>query len=296
MYILCKGSDFMTPELFQPKNIIIQGITGAHGKFHTKEMKRSGTNIVAGTSPNKAGQFIDNIPVYDSIVSIQKNMTVDATVIFVPAPFAKNAILEAITASIPLIVCITEDIPIHDMISIYEKLETSTSKLVGPNCPGLIGPTGIKLGIIPYNLTTPGSTAIVSRSGTLTYEATAGLTARGIGQRYIIGIGGDRIHGIGFVDCLKLFEADPEVSSIVLIGEIGGKEEIEAANYIKSSVTKPVFSYVTGLSAPKNIQLGHAGAILESDKETADYKLQELQYAGVTTTRSITELINSISV
>lgn len=285
----------MNPALFQPTNVIVQGITGAHGTFHTKAMKEAGTNIVAGTSPKKAGELVDGIPVYDSIVSIQQDMTVDASVIFVPAPFAKQAILEAIDASVPLIVCITEGIPIHDMITIHERLTKSTSTLIGPNCPGLIGPDGLKLGIIPYNLTTPGSVAVVSRSGTLTYEAAAGLTERGIGQRYVIGIGGDRIHGAGFVDCLELFQNDPAVSSIVLIGEIGGKEEIEAAEYIKKSLTKPVFGYITGLSAPKNTQLGHAGAILGSHEEAAEYKSQKLQESGVVMAKSIVELINSVT-
>lgn len=285
----------MTPELLRPTNVIVQGITGAHGTFHTNAMKQDGTNIVAGTSPKKAGELVDGIPVYDSILSIQKDMKVDASVIFVPAPFAKQAIIEAIDASVPLIVCITEGIPVHDMILIHEKLSQSTSKLIGPNCPGLIGPGGLKLGIIPHNLTTPGSVAVVSRSGTLTYEAAAGLTERGIGQQYVIGIGGDRIHGIGFVECLELFEADPNVSSIVLIGEIGGKEEIEAANYIKTSVTKPVFGYITGLSAPKDIQLGHAGAILGSEEEAAQYKSDELSSADVTMAKSIVELISSVS-
>ena len=285
----------MTPELFHPTNVIVQGITGTHGKFHTSTMRQAGTNIVAGTSPNKAGESIDGIPVYDSISSIQKDMKVDASVIFVPAPFAKQAILEAIDASILLIVCITEGIPVHDMITIHERLEGSSSVLIGPNCPGLIGPEGLKLGIIPYNLTTPGSVAVVSRSGTLTYEAAAGLTERGIGQRYVIGIGGDRIHGAGFVECLALFESDPAVSSIVLIGEIGGKEEIEAAEYIKTSVTKSVFGYITGLSAPENVQLGHAGAILGSHEEAAGYKSQKLSEAGVIMAKSIVELISSVS-
>jgi len=285
----------MTPELFQPTNVIVQGITGTHGKFHTAAMREAGTNIIAGTSPNKAGESIDGVPVYDSISSIQKDMRVDASVIFVPAAFAKHAILEAIDASVPLIICITEGIPVHDMIVIHERLETSISVLIGPNCPGLIGPEGLKLGIIPYNLTTPGSVAVVSRSGTLTYEATAGLTERGIGQRYVIGIGGDRIHGAGFVECLALFESDPTVTSIVLIGEIGGKEEIKAAEYIKTSVTKPVFGYITGLSAPENIQLGHAGAILGSHEEAAEYKSQKLSEAGIIMAKSIVELINSVS-
>lgn len=285
----------MSPELLQPKNVIVQGITGAHGSFHTTKMQEAGTNIIAGVSPKKAGDVVHGVPVYRSITNIQRDFSVDASVIFVPAPFAKAAIVEAIDANVPLIVCITEGIPVHDMLAVHERLRTSNSKLVGPNCPGLIAPNNTKLGIIPFNLTTSGSIGVVSRSGTLTYEAAAGLTERGIGQRYVIGIGGDQIHGVGFIDCLELFEADPNVSSIVLIGEVGGKEENEAARYIQSSVTKPVYGYITGLSAPKNIQLGHAGAIFKSEEESAYYKKTILAEAGVNTYASITELIRAVS-
>lgn len=280
--------------LFEGKNVIVQGITGSHGSFQTKAMLDAGTRIVAGTSPGKASQHIEGIPVYDSIEAIQKDTPIDTTVIFVPAPHAKGAILEAIEAEIPLIICITEGIPIHDMLVITKHLKDSSSTLLGPNSPGALVPGANKLGIIPAAMSKPGSTAIVSRSGTLTYETMAGLSEKGIGQRYVVGIGGDQIHGMGYLECLELFEQDPEVNQIVLIGEIGGQEEIEAAGYIKDNITKPVYAYVAGHHAPAGVQLGHAGAILGSDQESAKTKTQLLAEAGATTAQSITELINKI--
>jgi len=257
-------------------------------------MLAAGTNVVAGTSPNKAGQLVDGVPVYASIADIQKVTTVDASVIFVPAPFAKSALNEAIDAHVPLVVCITEGVPVHDMIEIRERAKREGVVIIGPNCPGVLMPDGNKLGIIPTSLATPGSIGIVSRSGTLTYEAAAGLTARGIGQKYIIGIGGDRIRGTDFIDCLKLFENDPEVTSIVLIGEIGGKSEQLAADYIKSNVTKPVYAYVAGHAAPAGVQLGHAGAILGDDNESAGAKTSALKASGAIVASSIVELTASI--
>lgn len=284
----------MNPLPFSPQNIIVQGISGTHGAFHTREMVKTGTNIIAGTSPTKAGTNLDGIPIFKTVREIQTVHQIDASIIFVPAPFAKGALYEAIDAGIPLIVCITEGIPIHDMLQVKKRLERSNSVLVGPNCPGLIGPGGIKLGIIPYQFYMPGSVGIVSRSGTLTYEAAAELTASGIGQRYILGIGGDQIHGLGFRESLELFENDPTVDTIVMIGEIGGREELVAAEYIKSSITKPVYTYVTGLHAPSGVQLGHAGAILKSEEESASYKLDVLGKAGAVTARSVIELIDMI--
>jgi succinyl-CoA synthetase alpha subunit len=285
----------MKPTLFSAKNVIVQGITGSHGRFQTKTMLTAGTNVVAGTTPGKGGQVGEGVPVYNSIADIQKEHSVDTTVIFVPAPFAKSAILEAITARIPLIVCITEGVPIHDMIEIKRRLKKSDSILIGPNSPGVMIPGVNKLGIIPANMSLPGRTALVSRSGTLTYETMAGLSARGIGQRYVIGIGGDRIRGTGFIDCLELFEHDPDVDTIVLIGEIGGTDEQLAADYIASSITKPVFAYIAGHHAPVGVQLGHAGAILGTNDESADTKTAALKHAGVHTATSITQLIESIS-
>jgi len=281
--------------LFNAKNIIVQGITGAHGSFQTKAMLQAGTNVVAGTTPGKAGQSVESVPVYDSIKDIQADMNVDISVIFVPARFAKGAILEAIAAEVPLIVCITEGIPIHDMLDVNKSLKGSKSTLLGPNSPGALLPGVNKLGIIPASMSLAGSVAIVSRSGTLTYEAMAGLTSKGVGQKYVIGIGGDMIHGIGYKECLELFQNDPDVSKIIMIGEIGGKEEIEAADYIKSSITKPIFTYIAGHHAPEGVQLGHAGAILGSDQESARNKTKILAGAGAVTTKSITSLIEAVS-
>jgi succinyl-CoA synthetase alpha subunit len=283
----------MNPELFTGKNVIVQGITGAQGTFHTKNMVKYGTNVVAGTSPNKAGSLVDGIPVYKSIADIQSEKQVDISVIFVPAPFAKGAILEAITAKVPLIICITENIPVHDMIAVKQHLKENSSTLIGPNCPGVLIPGGNLLGIIPASLASKGSTAVVSRSGTLTYEAMDLLTKNGFGQRYIIGIGGDMVRGIGFTEALEFFENDDEVENIVMIGEIGGTDEIDAADYIKTNVSKPVFAYVAGHSAPAGVQMGHAGAILGNNSlESAGAKTDYLSEKGATTANSIVELIS----
>jgi len=280
--------------IFTGKNVIVQGITGAHGSFQTKAMLAAGTNIIAGTTPGKAGQQVEGVDVYDSIKDIQQIHRVDISVIFVPAAYAKGAILEAITADIPLIVCITEGIPVHDMLAINKVLKTSKSTLLGPNSPGALIPSGNKLGIIPANMSLKGSTAIVSRSGTLTYETMAGLTNKGVGQKYVIGIGGDVIHGMGYKECLQLFQDDPDVDKILLIGEIGGQDEIEAAEFIKQHITKPVFAYIAGHHAPEGVQLGHAGAILGSALESADNKTKILAESGAKTANSITELITLV--
>lgn len=285
----------MNRELFDGKNVIVQGITGSQGMFHTKNMVAYGTSIVAGTSPNKAGTEVDGIPVYKTIADIQKDLPVDISVIFVPAPFAKGAILEAISAKAPLIVCITENIPVHDMIVVKQHLKNSSSTLIGPNCPGVLIPGCNLLGIIPALLASKGSTAVVSRSGTLTYEAMDLLTKNGFGQRYIIGIGGDMVRGSGFIEALELFEKDESVENIVMIGEIGGTDEIAAADYIQSNVTKPVFAYVAGHSAPAGVQMGHAGAILGSNSlESASAKTEYLAQKGAVTANSITDLIKLI--
>lgn len=282
--------------IFEGKNVIVQGITGAHGSFQTKAMLAAGTNIIAGTTPGKAGQQVEGVPVYNSIKDIQQDHQVDITVIFVPAPYAKAAMLEAIEAQVPFIVCITEGIPVHDMLAVNEKLSLSASStLLGPNSPGALLPAVNKLGIIPAAMSLPGTVAIVSRSGTLTYETMAGLTEKGIGQKYVIGIGGDMVHGMGYKACLQLFEADSDVDKIVLIGEIGGQEEIEAALYIKENVTKPVFSYIAGHYAPEGVQLGHAGAILGSKHESAASKTRVLKVSGAKTANSITELITLVA-
>lgn len=285
----------MNPNIFYGKNVIVQGITGTHGAFHTRNMVAYGTTIVAGTSPTKAGQTMNSIPVYATIAHIQAAMPVDISVIFVPAPHAKAAIFEAIDAKIPLIVAITENIPVHDMLAVRRRLMRSNSILIGPNCPGVLVPGGNLLGITPAHLATPGSVAVVSRSGTLTYEAMDLLTHRGLGQKYIIGIGGDMIRGTGFVECLELFENDPDITHIVMIGEIGGTDEIDAGDYLKKHVTKPVYAYIAGHTAPQGVQMGHAGAILGSNSlESAQAKTAHLTACGAITAPSITELIDRI--
>ena len=285
----------LAPALFTAKNVIIQGITGKNGSFHTKNMLVYGTNIVAGTSPNKTVLDVAGVPVYATIAEIQRKHTVDISVIFVPAAHAKMAVFEAIDAGIPLIVCITEGIPVHDMLQIRQHLAGKPSLLIGPNCPGVLMPGVQRLGIIPDALATPGDTAIVSRSGTLTYEAMDLLTRRGFGQKYIIGIGGDMIRGTGFIECLELFENDPDVKRTVMIGEIGGVDEITAAEYIKTSVKKPVYAYIAGHSAPTGVQMGHAGAILGTNTlESASAKTEKLASCNVTTADSLPALITKI--
>ena len=285
----------MTPQLFTGKNVIIQGITGKNGRFHAQNMLNYKTHIVAGISPNQAVSEVHGVPVFRTISDIKKRFAIDISVIFVPAPYAKAAILEAIHAQIPLIICITEGVPVHDMLEIKQKLRRSHSVLIGPNCPGVLLPDGQLLGIIPASLATPGDTAIVSRSGTLTYEAMSLLTRAGFGQRYIIGIGGDMISGSSFVDCLQLFQNDPSVKRIVLIGEIGGISEIAAADYIKQSISKPVYAYISGHSAPSGVQMGHAGAILGTNAlESATAKTSYLQHAVAITANSISELVQKI--
>lgn len=285
----------MNPNIFFGKNVIVQGITGTHGAFHTRNMVAYGTTIVAGTSPTRAGQTIDGIPVYATIADIQADIPVDISVIFVPAPHAKAAIFEAINANIPLIIAITENIPVHDMLAVRRRLARSHSILIGPNCPGVLVPGGNLLGITPAHLATPGSVAVVSRSGTLTYEAMDLLTRRGLGQKYIIGIGGDMIRGTGFVECLELFENDPDITDIVMIGEIGGTDEIDAGDYLQKRMTKPVYAYIAGHTAPQGVQMGHAGAILGSNSlESAQAKTAHLTACGAITAPSITELIDRI--
>lgn len=285
----------MTPQLFTGKNVIIQGITGKNGRFHAQNMLNYKTHIVAGTSLNQAISEVHGVPVFRTISDIKKRFAIDISVIFVPAPYAKATILEAIQAQIPLIICITEGVPVHDMLEIKQKLRLSHSVLIGPNCPGVLLPGRQLLGIIPASLSAPGDTAIVSRSGTLTYEAMSLLTQAGFGQRYIIGIGGDMISGSSFVDCLQLFQNDPSVKRIVMIGEIGGISEIAAADYIKQSISKPVYAYIAGHSAPSDVQMGHAGAILGTNAlESATAKTAYLQQAGAITANSISELVQKI--
>lgn len=284
----------MNQELFG-RGVVVQGITGSHGSFHTRAMVAAGTQVVAGITPGKAGQSIDGIPVYNSITDAQAQHSFGVSVIFVPAAHAHGAIMEAILGKIPLIICITEGIPIHDMLHIKKELKKSKSILIGPNCPGVILPGIAKLGIIPASMGLTGTIGIVSRSGTLTYEAMAGLTNHGIGQKYVIGIGGDPVRGTDFVECLKLFQNDPDVDKIVMIGEIGGTNEYTAADYIKQFVTKPVYGYITGHHAPAGVQLGHAGAILSNISESAGAKTKYMSQRGIHTATNITALIDAIA-
>ena len=282
----------MTPDIFCGKHVIIQGITGKNGSFHTERMLASGTYIVGGTSPNQSVAEVHGVPVFRTIREIQAQQPVDISVIFVPAAHAKAAIMEAIDAEVPLIICITEGVPVHDMLHIKQRLATSSSVLIGPNCPGVLIPSVHNLGIIPAALATPGHTAIISRSGTLTYEAMSLLTQAGIGQRYVIGVGGDMIGGSSFIDCLQLFEQDAAVEQIVLIGEIGGTSEIAAADYIKRHISKPVYAYIAGHSAPSGVQMGHAGAILGTNElESAQAKTARLEASGAVVASSIQSLI-----
>lgn len=282
----------MTPDIFHGKHVIVQGITGKHGSFHTERMLARGTHIVGGTSPNQSVTEVHGVPVFRTIREIQAQQPVDISVIFVPAAYAKAAIMEAIDAEVPLIISITEGVPVHDMLHIKQRLVTSSSILIGPNCPGVLIPGVHNLGIIPAALATPGHTAIVSRSGTLTYEAMSLLTQAGIGQRYVIGIGGDMIGGSSFIDCLQLFEQDAAVEQIVLIGEIGGTSEVAAADYIKRHISKPVYAYVAGHSAPSGVQMGHAGAILGTNElESAQAKTARLEASGAVVASSIQSLI-----
>lgn len=284
----------MIDTLFNNPSVLIQGITGKHGSFHTKNMLAVGTNIVAGVTPGKGGQLEHDIPVYDSVSAAIAQHQIDMSILFVPPAFAKSALLEAIDNGIKLIVCITEGIPTHDMLTVLQKAAEKQTTIIGPNCPGILVPGVASFGIIPSVVGLPGNVAVVSRSGTLTYEAAASLSAAGIGQRYIFGIGGDKLRGTRFTDCLRYFEEDDQVSSIVLIGEIGGQDEQLAADYIKANISKPVFAYVVGHSAPPEKQLGHAGAVMGSADESAAAKTEALKSAGAVVSDNLPELIDQV--
>ena len=281
--------------LFTSPTVLVQGITGHHGAFHTKGMLEAGTNIIAGVTPGKAGQEVHGIPVYNSVADACAAYDITTTVIFVPAPHAKSAMLDAVEAGIKLIVCITEGIPVHDMLVVREKAAVSGATIIGPNCPGLIVPGSHKLGIIAAHITSPGSTAIISRSGTLTYELSHALTEKGIGQRIILGIGGDPIPGTDFREALEICQNDPETKQIIMVGEIGGNSEQLAADYIAEHVTKPVYGLVVGHSAPAGQQFGHAGAIVGGQSETAGAKTDYMSQKGIKMSSTLDELIGSIS-
>jgi succinyl-CoA synthetase alpha subunit len=261
--------------------VIVQGITGREGQFHTRQMIEYGTNVVGGVTPGKGGEWVENRPVFDTVKAAMEVTEADTSLILVPARFATDAIYEAIDAAIPLIVCITEGIPTLDMMRVYQYLQTTDSRLVGPNCPGVLTPGQAKVGIMPGYIAKPGNIGVVSRSGTLTYEVVYALTRACMGQTTCVGIGGDPVIGTNFVDVLEMFEEDPDTEKVVLIGEIGGRAEIDAAEYIKARMTKPVVGFIAGKTAPEGTRMGHAGAIIEGGQGTAAEKIEALLSAGV---------------
>ncbi len=261
--------------------VLIQGITGREGSFHARQCLAYGTQVVAGVTPGKEGKEVEGVPVYDTVERALSRHPVDAAMIMVPAPYAADSILEAVDAGIPLIVCITEGIPLLDMVDVVRFLKGKNSRLIGPNCPGVITPGACKIGIMPGEIHRPGRVGVISRSGTLTYEAVRQITEAGEGQSSCIGIGGDPIVGTSFVDLLALFEEDPGTAGVVLIGEIGGRAEEAAAEFIENSFTKPVAAYISGRTAPPGKRMGHAGAIISGGRGTAAAKIEALRAAGV---------------
>lgn len=270
--------------------VIVQGITGSQGLFHATQCREYGTNMVGGVTPGKGGTEVENFHVYNTVEEAVRETGADTTLIFVPAPFAMDSILEAVDAGLGLIICITEGVPTLDIVKAKEYMRGSDSRLVGPNCPGVITPGEAKVGIMPGYIHKPGRTGIISRSGTLTYEAVWQLSELGIGQSTCIGIGGDPVIGTTFIDALKLFQDDLDTDAIVLIGEIGGSDEEEAAEYISDNVSKPVVGFIAGATAPKGKRMGHAGAIISGSSGSAEDKFKALEKAGVNTCKSPAEI------
>ena len=261
--------------------VVCQGITGSAGAFHTRQMVEYGTKVVAGVTPGKGGTKLDGIPVFDTCAEAVAETDANASVIYVPAAFAADAIMEAVDAGVELVVCITEGIPALDVVKVKRWLEGKSARMIGPNCPGIISPGKCKIGIMPGYIHTPGPIGVISRSGTLTYEAVWQLTSLGIGQSTCIGIGGDPVPGTGFIELLELFEADPETKGVIIIGEIGGTAEEDAAEFAQKNMTKPVVGFIAGQTAPKGKRMGHAGAIIAGGTGTAAEKIEAFKVAGI---------------